>query len=699
MTGPASLSVVVPVYNSAVMLPALMQRLTAVLEEQRPYEVVLVNDGSADSSWHTITELCRANRHVRGINLMRNYGQHSATLAGVRAARNDLIVTIDDDLQNPPEEIPKLLAKLDEGYDVVYGHPIEGNRGLWRDAVTWLTKLALRAAIGSDIAMKASGFRAFRAELRQGFASFQGPNPNLDVLLSWSTSRYAATPVHHHARAEGHSGYTVGSLITHAFNVLTGFSTRPLRAATLVGIATMVFGVAVLAYVTGLLHRAGRRRARLPVPRLHHRDLRRRPASQPGHDRRVSGAYAYEDHGPADVRDPRRDRSAGRAPGTTRTRRMHGVARPEGAGATPGRMTYRIPFNRATLVGRELELLREAIQSGHLSGDGQFARRCELLLEEALGADRVLLTSSCTHALELAALLLDIEPGDEVIVPSFTFVSTAAAFALRGAKIVFADIRPDTLNIDERALPDLVGDRTRAIVPVHYAGVGCEMEPILEVARKHDLAIVEDNAHGLHGSYRGQRLGTFGVLAAQSFHETKNFTCGEGGALLINDPALVDRAEIITGERDEPEGVLPRRGRQVHVGRSRLELPALRASSRLPLGSAGGARRGRTGTTAALVDLPRSASQVGRGDRNDASRSSRTTATSRTTCSTSCCRRSKSGRALIEHLKTKGHPGRLSLRAAAPFADGCAVRRQTRASVPSRRTSATGCSDCRSTRA
>ena len=251
MTGPGSLSVVVPVYNSTVILPALMQRLTAVLEEQRPYEVVLVNDGSADSSWHTITELCRANRHVRGINLMRNYGQHSATLAGVRAARNDLIVTIDDDLQNPPEEIPKLLAKLDEGYDVVYGHPIEGNRGLWRDAVTWLTKLALRAAIGSDIAMKASGFRAFRAELRQGFASFHGPNPNLDVLLSWSTSRYAATPVHHHARAEGHSGYTVGSLITHAFNVLTGFSTRPLRAATLVGIATMVFGVAVLAYVTG----------------------------------------------------------------------------------------------------------------------------------------------------------------------------------------------------------------------------------------------------------------------------------------------------------------------------------------------------------------------------------------------------------------------------------------------------------------
>ena len=208
-------------------------------------------------------------------------------------------------------------------------------------------------------------------------------------------------------------------------------------------------------------------------------------------------------------------------------------------------MTYRIPFNRATLVGRELELVREAVEGGHLSGDGRFARRCELLLEETVGSDRVLLTSSCTHALELAALLLDIEPGDEVIVPSFTFVSTAAAFALRGAKIVFADIRPDTLNIDERALPDLVSDRTRAIVPVHYAGVGCEMDPILGLAEGQSIAIVEDNAHGLYGRYRGRALGTFGVLATQSFHETKNFTCGEGGALLLNDPELVPRAEVI----------------------------------------------------------------------------------------------------------------------------------------------------------
>jgi glycosyltransferase involved in cell wall biosynthesis len=245
-----SLSVVVPVYNSAGALPLLLDRLTTVLEGCRaPYEIVLVNDGSADESWARITELCARQPHVRGLNLMRNYGQHNATLAGIRAARNDVIVTLDDDLQNPPEEIPKLLAKLAEGHDVVYGSPLDGNRGRVRDLVTWLTKLALRAAIGTDIAVKVSGFRAFRTELREAFAGFEGPNPNVDVLLSWGTSRYAAIGVAHHPRAEGHSGYTVGSLATHAFNVLTGFSTRPLRLASLVGVATMVFGIAVLVYV------------------------------------------------------------------------------------------------------------------------------------------------------------------------------------------------------------------------------------------------------------------------------------------------------------------------------------------------------------------------------------------------------------------------------------------------------------------
>jgi dTDP-4-amino-4,6-dideoxygalactose transaminase len=206
---------------------------------------------------------------------------------------------------------------------------------------------------------------------------------------------------------------------------------------------------------------------------------------------------------------------------------------------------YKIPFNKAKLVGPELQYMQDAIVQGHISGDGPYTRKCEALLEHQLGAAKVVLATSCTHALEMAALLLDIAPGDEVVVPSFTFVSTVNAFVLRGARPVFIDIRPDTLNLDETLLEELITPRTKAILPVHYAGVGCEMEQIMPLASRHKIAVVEDNAHGLFSSYRGQGLGTFGVLATQSFHETKNFTCGEGGALLINDPKLVERALVL----------------------------------------------------------------------------------------------------------------------------------------------------------
>jgi dTDP-4-amino-4,6-dideoxygalactose transaminase len=204
-----------------------------------------------------------------------------------------------------------------------------------------------------------------------------------------------------------------------------------------------------------------------------------------------------------------------------------------------------IPFNRFSKTGSEFAYIQQAIDEMHVSGNGRFTKLCHALLEDLLGASKVLLTTSCTHALEMAALLLDIQPGDEVIVPSFTFVSTAAAFVLRGARPVFIDIRPDTLNLDERMLERLITPRTKAIVPVHYAGVGCEMDAILEIARRHGVAVVEDNAHGLMGRYKGKYLGTFGCLAAQSFHETKNFTCGEGGALVINDALYAEQAEII----------------------------------------------------------------------------------------------------------------------------------------------------------
>ncbi len=204
-----------------------------------------------------------------------------------------------------------------------------------------------------------------------------------------------------------------------------------------------------------------------------------------------------------------------------------------------------IPFNQPRLVGREHDYMHQAINLGHLSGDGEFTKKCHALLERTLGLSKALLTTSCTHALEMAALLLDIQPGDEVIIPSFTFVSTVNAFMLRGAVPVFADIRPDTLNLDEARLEGLVTPRTKAVIPVHYAGVGCEMDEIARIADHVSMAVVEDNAHGLFGKYKGRYLGTFGCLATQSFHDTKNFTCGEGGALLINAPQYLERAEIL----------------------------------------------------------------------------------------------------------------------------------------------------------
>lgn len=204
-----------------------------------------------------------------------------------------------------------------------------------------------------------------------------------------------------------------------------------------------------------------------------------------------------------------------------------------------------IPFNRPTLLGSELANIADAIRRGHAAGDGHYTKLCHELLENELDVPKVLLTTSCTHALEISALLLGLGPGDEVIIPSFTFVSTANAYVLRGATPVFLDVRPDTLNLDERLLENAITPRAKAVVLVHYAGVACAMDEIVEIAERRGLAIIEDNAHGLFGKYKGQWLGTFGALAAQSFHETKNVSCGEGGALLINDPALVEAAEII----------------------------------------------------------------------------------------------------------------------------------------------------------
>jgi dTDP-4-amino-4,6-dideoxygalactose transaminase len=262
-----------------------------------------------------------------------------------------------------------------------------------------------------------------------------------------------------------------------------------------------------------------------------------------------------------------------------------------------------IPFNRPFISDKAYEYLRQAVANMHLSGDGPFTKECQALLEEQTGVPKALLTTSCTDALEMAALLLDIRPGDEVIVPAYTFVSTVNAFVLRGAQPVFADIRPDTLNLDERQLESLVTPRTRAVVPVHYGGVGCELDDILAVAKAYGLTVVEDNAHGLFGKYRGRYLGTFGALATQSFHETKNFNCGEGGALFINDLRFLDRAEIVREKGTNRNRFF--RGQVdkytwVDVGSSFLPADVLAAFALFPVGNARADSRAPPGPLALL---------------------------------------------------------------------------------------------------
>jgi glycosyltransferase involved in cell wall biosynthesis len=246
-----SVSVVVPVYNSSATLPLLVRRLQAVFEQSvRNYEICLVNDGSQDDSWQHIVALARQFSQVRGLNLMRNYGQHNALLAGIRLARYEVIVTLDDDLQNPPEEIPRLLeALINGGSDVVYGSPLQMQHGLFRNIASEITKIVLSQSMGAKVARRVSAFRAFRTKLREAFASYAGPFVNVDVLLTWGTTRFSAVSVEHSPRNYGRSQYTFKKLVTHAFNMITGFSVLPLQFATIVGLLTAVFGAFVLLYV------------------------------------------------------------------------------------------------------------------------------------------------------------------------------------------------------------------------------------------------------------------------------------------------------------------------------------------------------------------------------------------------------------------------------------------------------------------
>jgi undecaprenyl-phosphate 4-deoxy-4-formamido-L-arabinose transferase len=245
-----SISVVTPVYNGEASVGELCRRLAEVLPRiSAQHEIILVNDGSRDRSWEMISELCSRSPVVRGLNLMRNYGQHNALLCGIRAAKYDLVVTMDDDLQHPPEEIPRLLARLEEGFDVVYGAPKAERNGLMRALASRITRLALSAAVGGDVAKNVSAFRVFPTQLREAFAAYQSPFVSIDVLLTWATTRFGATTVAFQPRHSGSSNYTFTKLVRHALDMMTGFSTAPLQLASLIGFTCTLFGLGVFIYV------------------------------------------------------------------------------------------------------------------------------------------------------------------------------------------------------------------------------------------------------------------------------------------------------------------------------------------------------------------------------------------------------------------------------------------------------------------
>ena len=296
------ISVVVPVYNSSAILPQLVKELEVELPKcSNEFELILVNDASPDHSWQVITDLAKERAWIHGINLMRNVGQHNALLCGIRAAKYEVVVTIDDDLQNPPDEIPRLLAKLQEGFDVVYGVPEHQQHGLLRDLASKITKVVLQNAMGAEIARNISAFRVFRTQVREAFQQYRGPFVSIDVLLTWGTTRFGAVQVRHEPRREGVSGYTLRKLILHALNMMTGFSVLPLQIASLIGFAFTIFGLLALGVCNRTILNTGKRGTRLPVSCVADRRIFGGAVVCAGDHRRIPFARAFPHHGPASL--------------------------------------------------------------------------------------------------------------------------------------------------------------------------------------------------------------------------------------------------------------------------------------------------------------------------------------------------------------------------------------------------------------
>ena len=560
-------SVVMPVYNGA---PYLKESLESILNQTyTDFELVLVDDGSTDGSLEILTQYAAADSRIVLLRNQQNLGHAEASNIALGAARGQYIARQDQDDVALPERIREQVSFLENHPEVgllgsaYYRVNGEGNRRL-REIPQ--THTSIRWRLLFDCAFAHSSVMLRSSLFQDGEPGYQGVGGPQDYEL-WTRlarkTRAASLPLPLVVyREPGEKNMTTAYadrmdqaviaisskqirrlLPRHSFTDFQIRTLRNLRSPHSVKQDDLPMVRVMLELLAAFEKEPDIDATAVKEMRLRwiKRLLNAIPAKQ-WKELWDSGLLrSFVRYDPMIL--PKTflldlPRSALR-----QTKRA--VSRRKQDETLPFLKNVQIVFNRPTLAGREIEYILDAAQSGHLSGDGMYTRKCQTLLEKELGVPKTLLTTSCTHALEMTALLLDLQPGDEVIIPSFTFVSTVNAFMLRGCKPVFADIRPDTLNIDENTVERLITAKTKAIVVVHYAGVGCEMDTIQKVARSHGVSVIEDNAHGLFGKYKRKFLGTFGSMATLSFHETKNFTCGEGGALLLNDESLVERSEII----------------------------------------------------------------------------------------------------------------------------------------------------------
>lgn len=532
------ISVVTTLYKSARTLREFHERMSrCVRQTTDDYEIVYVNDGSPDDSADIVRGLRQGDSRVGFLDLSRNFGHHKAMLTGLRHARGEYVFLIDCDLEEAPELFAVFWNRIrsDSDLDVIYGVRDKRREAfLFRVFGSVFWKLFNRLA-GTKLQSNPCTVRI----MTRRFVNEMNRFTEQDFFFMGISEivGFRQIPLIIEKGYRNDSSYSFSKRVSLAIGAISSFSSKPLEG---IGVAGVGMGLVALGMFAVVLLKA----LLFKIPVSGWASLMTSLwiigaaiLSSLG----IMGIYIAKLYTQSKLRPQVIVKD--KLPSRTVSAEPSKVV-PLFRGTTVHE-EVKIPFNRPYLSGREVEHIVRAIINGHSAGNGPFTVKCEELLSQLLGNRRVLLTTSCTHALEMAAMLIDIRAGDEVIVPSYTFVSTANAFAMRGARPVFVDIREDTLNIDESKIEEKVTERTKAIVPVHYGGVGCEMDKILEISRRRKIYVVEDNAHGLFAERNGTMLGTFGHLAALSFHETKNIICGEGGALIVNDDSLAERAEII----------------------------------------------------------------------------------------------------------------------------------------------------------